>query len=42
VVGLVAAGFVEGVKPSPELVAEDIDGPTLRQRVRAAIRRALE
>jgi CRP-like cAMP-binding protein len=42
VVGLVAAGFVEGVKPSPEVVAEDIDGPTLRQRVRAAIRRALE
>lgn len=42
VVGLVAGGFVEGVKPSPEVVAEDIDGPTLWQRVRAAIRRALE
>jgi hypothetical protein len=42
VVGLVAAGFVEGVKPSPEVAAEDIDGPTLWQRVRAAIRRALE
>jgi putative peptide zinc metalloprotease protein len=42
VVGLVAAGFVKGVKLSPEVVAEDIDGPTLWQRVRAAIRRVLE
>ena len=39
VVGLVAAGFVEGVKPSPEVIAEE---PTLWQRVRAAIRRILE
>jgi CRP-like cAMP-binding protein len=39
VVGLVAAGFVEGVKPSPEMIAEE---PTLWQRVRAAIRRILE
>ena len=36
VVGLVAAGFVEGVKPSPEEMVEE---PTLWQRVRAAIRR---
>jgi putative peptide zinc metalloprotease protein len=36
VVGLVAAGLVEGVKPSPEVIAEE---PTLWQRVRAAIRR---
>jgi putative peptide zinc metalloprotease protein len=36
VVGLVAAGFVEGVKPSPEVMPEE---PTLWQRVRAAIRR---
>jgi CRP-like cAMP-binding protein len=36
VVELVAAGFVEGVKPSPEVIAEE---PTLWQRVRAAIRR---
>ncbi len=36
VVGLVAAGFVEGVKPSPEELVEE---PTLWQRVRAAIRR---
>jgi putative peptide zinc metalloprotease protein len=36
VVGLVAAGFVEGVKPSPEVIAEET---TLWQRVRAAIRR---
>jgi CRP-like cAMP-binding protein len=36
VVGLVAAGFVEGVKPSSEVIAEE---PTLWQRVRAAIRR---
>jgi CRP-like cAMP-binding protein len=35
VVGLVAAGFVEGVKPSPEVIAEE---PTLWQRVLAAIR----
>ena len=39
VVGLVAAGFVEGVKPSPEVIAEE---PTLWQRVRAAIRRIRE
>jgi putative peptide zinc metalloprotease protein len=39
VVGLVAAGFVEGVKPSPEVIAEE---PPLWQRVRAAIRRILE
>ncbi|HZC84650.1 MAG TPA: cyclic nucleotide-binding domain-containing protein [Rubrobacter sp.] len=39
VVGLVAAGFVEGVKPSPEVIAEE---PTLWQRVRAAVRRILE
>ena len=39
VVGLVAAGFVEGVKPSPEVMTEE---PTLWQRVRAAIRRMLE
>ena len=42
VVELVAAGFVEGVKPSPDLVAEDIDRPTPWQRVRATIRRILE
>lgn len=39
VVGLVAAGFVEGVKPSPEVIAEE---STLWQRARAAIRRILE
>jgi putative peptide zinc metalloprotease protein len=39
VVGLVAAGFVEGVKPSPEVISEE---PNLWQRVRAAIRRILE
>jgi putative peptide zinc metalloprotease protein len=39
VVGLVAAGFVEGVKLSPEVIAEE---PTLWQRVRAAIRRVRE
>jgi len=39
VVGLVAAGFVEGVKPSPEVIAEE---PTLWQRVRATIRRIRE
>ena len=39
VVGLVAAGFVEGVKPSPEVVAEE---STLWQRARATIRRILE
>ena len=39
VVGLVAAGFVEGVKPSPEEIAEE---PPIWQRVRAAIRRILE
>ena len=42
VVGLVAAGFVEGVKLSPDVVREDSDGPTLWQRTRAAIRRILE
>ena len=42
VVGLVAAGFVEGVKPSPDVIPEDIDGPTLWQWMRAAIRRILE
>ena len=42
VVGLVEGGFVEGVKPSPEVIAEGIDRPTLWQRVRAAIRRILE
>jgi len=42
VVGLVAAGFVEGVKPSPELMSEDTDEPTPWQRVRAAIRRMVE
>jgi CRP-like cAMP-binding protein len=41
VVELVAAGFVEGVKPSPEVIAEDIDRPTPWQRARAAIRRIL-
>jgi hypothetical protein len=35
----VAAGFVEGVKPSPEEIAEE---PTFWQRVRAAVRRILE
>jgi CRP-like cAMP-binding protein len=39
VVGLVAAGFVEGVKPSPEVMAEE---PTLWQRVRATILRIRE
>jgi putative peptide zinc metalloprotease protein len=39
VVGLVAAGFVEGVKLRPEVIAEE---PTLWQRVRATIRRILE
>jgi putative peptide zinc metalloprotease protein len=42
VVGLVAAGFVEGVKPSPDVVPEDSDGPTLWQRARATIRRILQ
>jgi putative peptide zinc metalloprotease protein len=42
VVGLVEAGFVEGVKPSPEVIAEDIDSSTLWQRARATIRRILE
>jgi CRP-like cAMP-binding protein len=42
VVGLVAAGFVEGVKPSPEVITENIDRPTLWQRMRATIRRILE
>jgi putative peptide zinc metalloprotease protein len=41
VVELVAAGFVEGVRPSPEVLAEEIDRPTLWQRVRATIRRIL-
>jgi hypothetical protein len=39
VVGLVAAGFVEGVKLRPEVIAEE---PTLWQRARATIRRILE
>ena len=42
VVDLVATGFVEGVKPSPEVITEDIDRPTLWQRMRATIRRILE
>jgi putative peptide zinc metalloprotease protein len=42
VVELVAAGFVEGVKPSPEVLAEGVDRPTLWQRARATIRRILE
>jgi hypothetical protein len=42
VVGLVEAGFAEGAKPSPEMIAEDIDSPTLWQRARATIRRILE
>jgi putative peptide zinc metalloprotease protein len=39
VIGLVAAGFVEGVKPSPEEITEE---PSLWQRVRATIRRIRE
>ena len=39
VVGLVEAGFVEGVKPSPEVVTVE---PTLWQRVQAMIRRIRE
>jgi putative peptide zinc metalloprotease protein len=39
VIGLVEAGFVEGVKPSPEVIAEE---PTIWQRVRATVRRILE
>jgi len=35
----VAAGFVEGVKLRPEVIAEE---PTLWQRARATIRRILE
>jgi CRP-like cAMP-binding protein len=42
VVGLVDAGFAQGAKPSPEVIAEDIDSPTLWQRARATIRRILE
>ena len=42
VVRLVATGFVEGVKPSPEVIAEDTDEPTPWQRLRAGIRRILE
>ena len=42
VVGLVAAGFVEGAKPNPEVITEDIGRPTLSQRVRRAIRRILD
>ena len=42
VVSLVAAGFVEGVKPSTEVLAEGIDRPTLWQRVRATMQRILE
>jgi CRP-like cAMP-binding protein len=41
VVGLVEAGFAKGAKPSPNVLAEDIDSPTLWQRARAAIRRIL-
>jgi CRP-like cAMP-binding protein len=41
VFGLVEAGFAKGAKPSPEVIAEDVDSPTLWQRVRAAIRRIL-
>jgi len=32
---------VEGVKPSPKVIAEGIDGLTLWQRARQAIRRIL-
>ena len=39
VVGLVAAGFVEGVKPTPDVIAEE---PTLWQRVRATLSRILQ
>jgi CRP-like cAMP-binding protein len=42
VVGLLEAGFAEGVTPNPEVIAEDVDRPTLWRRVRAAIRRILE
>ena len=42
VVGLVDAGFAEGAKPSPEVIAEDIDRATPWQRARAAIRRILD
>jgi len=42
VVGLVAAGFVEGVKPSTDVLAEGVDRPTLWQRARATIRRILQ
>jgi CRP-like cAMP-binding protein len=41
VVGLMEAGFVEGAKPSPDVIAEDIERPTPWQWVRAAIRRIL-
>jgi putative peptide zinc metalloprotease protein len=41
VVGLVDAGFAEGAKASPEVIAEDIDRATPWQRARAAIRRIL-
>jgi putative peptide zinc metalloprotease protein len=42
VVGLVDAGFAEGAKASPEVIAEDIDRATPWQRARAAIRRILD
>jgi CRP-like cAMP-binding protein len=42
VVGLLESGFAEGVTPNPDVIAEDIDRPTLWRRVRAAIRRILE
>ena len=41
VVGLVEAGFAEGAKPNPEVLAEDFESSTPWQRVRAAIRRIL-
>jgi CRP-like cAMP-binding protein len=40
VVGLVAAGFGEGIKPSPDV--EDSAGPMLWQRLRATLRRFRE
>jgi hypothetical protein len=42
VAGLVKTSFVEGVKPSPEVIVKDIDRLTLWQRMRATIRRILE
>ncbi len=41
VVGLVDAGFAEGVKPSPEEIAEGVERITLWQRVRASLRRII-